>query len=85
MFRPLGFGQCPFLGKHLLAQSGLVAQAWIGDAAHAMSPVGGVGELKPPLALRLLTSTPLLKEIPARLIGLGVRAEHVTPALRQAA
>jgi len=112
----------------------------IGDAAHAMSPVGGVGinlavqdavatanllaeplragrltaehlhrvqrrrelptrltqkfqvliqnrvisrvfgtsaELRPPSVLRLLTSFPLLRRIPARLIGLGVRPEHV--------
>jgi 2-polyprenyl-6-methoxyphenol hydroxylase-like FAD-dependent oxidoreductase len=112
----------------------------IGDAAHAMSPVGGVGinlaiqdavatanllveplrtgqvtaehlrlvqkrrelptrltqrfqvliqnrvisrvlatsaELRPPAVLRLLTSFPLLRRIPARLIGLGVRPEHV--------
>ena len=112
----------------------------IGDAAHAMSPVGGVGinlaiqdavaaanilaaplrerrlassdlekvqqrrewptrvtqrlqllvqdrviarvlradqRLKPPLLLRLLTNVPPLRRIPGRLIGLGVRPEHV--------
>ena len=112
----------------------------IGDAAHAMSPVGGVGinlaiqdavaaanilaaplrerrlassdlekvqqrrewptrvtqrlqllvqdrviarvlradqRLKPPLLLRLLTNFPPLRRIPGRLIGLGVRPEHV--------
>ena len=112
----------------------------IGDAAHAMSPVGGVGvnlaiqdavatanllaaklrdntlsdedvravqrrrefptrvtqalqlaiqnrvvrsvlsAQKPfdaPLALRLLNAVPLLRRLPARLIGLGVRPEHV--------
>ncbi|MGD9542843.1 MAG: FAD-dependent oxidoreductase [Methylocystis sp.] len=112
----------------------------IGDAAHAMSPVGGVGvnlaiqdavaaanllgaklredrlsddditavqrrrefptrvtqaiqlaiqnrvvrgvlsaekPLEPPLALRLLDAVPLLRRLPARLIGLGVRPEHV--------
>jgi 2-polyprenyl-6-methoxyphenol hydroxylase-like FAD-dependent oxidoreductase len=112
----------------------------IGDAAHAMSPIGGVGinlavqdavaaanilaprflqgavseqdleavqrqryfptwatqrlqlilqnrvigrvlksraKLAPPLALRLLGSLPLLRRIPARLIGLGFRPEHV--------
>ncbi|MGH7333096.1 MAG: FAD-dependent oxidoreductase [Candidatus Rokuibacteriota bacterium] len=117
----------------------------IGDAAHAMSPVGGVGinlavqdavatanllveplragritaahlrrvqrrrelptrltqkfqvlvqnrvisrvlessrELRPPAVLRLLTRWPVLRRIPARLIGLGVRPEHVrTPAV----
>ena len=112
----------------------------IGDAAHAMSPVGGVGinlaiqdavatanllwqplrdgrvterelakvqarrawptemtqrvqllvqnrvirpvldttaQLTPPSALRLLARFPILRRIPARMIGLGVRPEHV--------
>jgi 2-polyprenyl-6-methoxyphenol hydroxylase-like FAD-dependent oxidoreductase len=112
----------------------------IGDAAHAMSPVGGVGinlavqdavaaanilaeplrragatmadlqrvqarrmfptrvtqrlqlavqnrvisaalgsgtQMAPPLLLRAMAGLPLLKRIPARLIGLGVRPEHI--------
>lgn len=112
----------------------------IGDAAHAMSPIGGVGinlaiqdavatanllgaplregrlttddvrcvrrrrewptrvtqrlqlivqnrvisrvltrtdVLAPPLALRMLAQFPILRRIPARLIGIGVRPEHV--------
>jgi 2-polyprenyl-6-methoxyphenol hydroxylase-like FAD-dependent oxidoreductase len=116
----------------------------IGDAAHAMSPVGGVGinlaiqdavaagnilaaplaeqrltvahlrqvqkrrefptrvtqrlqiamqrgiiervleereSLKPPLFVRLLAKFPWLRRIPARLIGYGVRPEHVRPAI----
>jgi 2-polyprenyl-6-methoxyphenol hydroxylase-like FAD-dependent oxidoreductase len=116
----------------------------IGDAAHAMSPVGGVGinlaiqdavaagnvlfkpllagrvtmshlrqiqrrrelptsvtqwlqvtvqrriiarvldetaPLKPPLAARLLVRFPSLRRIPARLIGLGIRPEHVNPEI----
>jgi 2-polyprenyl-6-methoxyphenol hydroxylase-like FAD-dependent oxidoreductase len=119
----------------------------IGDAAHAMSPVGGVGinlaiqdavatanilarplsqnyvslshlqkiqwrrefptrvtqwaqvqvqnrvlgptllsrqQIKPPLAFRLFQKFPLLRRIPARLIGIGVRPEHVrTPDVTQ--
>jgi 2-polyprenyl-6-methoxyphenol hydroxylase-like FAD-dependent oxidoreductase len=117
-------------------RSGLL---FIGDAAHAMSPIGGVGvnlavqdavaaanilagpllsgaigdevlakvqerrefptrvtqriqvlmqnniirtvlsgeELKPPLPLRLLAAWPLLRRLPARLLGLGVRPEHI--------
>jgi len=114
----------------------------IGDAAHAMSPVGGVGinlavqdavaaaniltaplrsgavdeavlqqvprrrdfparviqsgqvfiqsqviasvlgkrtAIKPPLAVRLLQRFPPLRRIPARIVGLGVRPEHVAP------
>ncbi|MBN8965476.1 MAG: FAD-dependent oxidoreductase [Rhizobiales bacterium] len=111
----------------------------IGDAAHAMSPIGGVGinlavqdavatanilaeplragsvddallqrvqdrrvfparvtqrvqvflqnnviravlaqsELKPPLLLRLMQQFPILRRIPARVLGLGVRPEHI--------
>jgi 2-polyprenyl-6-methoxyphenol hydroxylase-like FAD-dependent oxidoreductase len=120
----------------------------IGDAAHAMSPVGGVGinlavqdavaaanilaqpllagrvgedelrrvqarrefptrviqrlqvfvqervitgvlgnrdELKPPLAVKLLAALPILRRIPARIIGLGVRPEHIRTPEREAA
>jgi 2-polyprenyl-6-methoxyphenol hydroxylase-like FAD-dependent oxidoreductase len=116
----------------------------IGDAAHAMSPVGGVGvnlavqdavatanllwqplkekhltfddlkkvqarrdfptratqrlqlavqnrviaktlanasDVKPPLALRMFNRLPFLSRIPARLIGLGFRPEHVSDAI----
>lgn len=117
----------------------------IGDAAHAMSPIGGVGvnlavqdavaaanilaqplkagavgvgdlravqarrmfptrviqgiqvamqnnivgptlklreQPKPPFALRLLTRFPALQRIPARILGLGVRREHVAAFIR---
>jgi len=117
----------------------------IGDAAHAMSPVGGVGinlaiqdavaaanvlfqplrqgqlaldhlrriqqrrewptrvtqwlqvavqrriiarvlvetrPLKPPFAVRLLAKVPLLRRIPARIVGLGIRPEHIDPDLQ---
>jgi 2-polyprenyl-6-methoxyphenol hydroxylase-like FAD-dependent oxidoreductase len=121
----------------------------IGDAAHAMSPVGGVGinlavqdavaaanilwqpllagtvgeqelrrvqerrefptrviqraqvfvqervitgvlgnrdEIKPPLAVKLLRAVPLLRRIPARIVGIGIRPEHIrTPERRTAA
>ena len=119
----------------------------IGDAAHAMSPVGGVGinlaiqdavaaanvlfkplrdrrvtiddlrriqtrrelptrvtqklqltvqnriiapalsdrqSLQPPLALRLLAKLPSLRRIPARIIGIGIRPEHVSTELLRA-
>jgi len=35
------------------------------------------GELKPPLFLKLLRNFPLLRRIPARVLGLGIRPEHV--------
>ena len=119
----------------------------IGDAAHAMSPVGGVGinlaiqdavaaanvlfkplqdrkvtvddlrriqarrelptrvtqklqlavqdriiapaladtrSLKPPVAVRLLAKVPFFRRIPARIIGVGIRPEHVSPELLRA-
>jgi 2-polyprenyl-6-methoxyphenol hydroxylase-like FAD-dependent oxidoreductase len=34
---------------------------------------------RPPLALRLLGVFPVLQRVPARLIGMGFRPEHVTP------
>jgi 2-polyprenyl-6-methoxyphenol hydroxylase-like FAD-dependent oxidoreductase len=33
----------------------------------------------PPLALRLLARVPFLRRIPGRMVGLGVRPEHVAP------
>jgi 2-polyprenyl-6-methoxyphenol hydroxylase-like FAD-dependent oxidoreductase len=35
------------------------------------------GEMKAPLVIKLLARFPLLRRIPARLLGLGVRPEHV--------
>jgi 2-polyprenyl-6-methoxyphenol hydroxylase-like FAD-dependent oxidoreductase len=132
--------------KLLTVQIDRLKQWWrpgllcIGDAAHAMSPVGGVGiniaiqdavaagnmlapgdfsgkslrgfqqrrewparvtqrlqilaqdriiarvlkttqALEPPLFFRLLTRYPMLRRIPGRLIGMGIRPEHVA-ALR---
>jgi 2-polyprenyl-6-methoxyphenol hydroxylase-like FAD-dependent oxidoreductase len=41
------------------------------------------GPLKPPFALRLLAGIPFFRRIPARLIGLGIRPEHVSGTLLQ--
>jgi 2-polyprenyl-6-methoxyphenol hydroxylase-like FAD-dependent oxidoreductase len=43
--------------------------------------LAGTGPLTPPLALRLLAKVPFLRRIPARLVGLGIRPEHVSPEL----
>jgi 2-polyprenyl-6-methoxyphenol hydroxylase-like FAD-dependent oxidoreductase len=41
--------------------------------------LGRRGRMKPPLVVRALGAVPLLQRIPARLVGLGFRREHVTP------
>jgi hypothetical protein len=46
--------------------------------------LGGVGELRPPLAVRALARFPVLRRIPARLVGMGIRPEHVRTAARSA-
>ena len=43
--------------------------------------LGETGPLKPPLAVRLLAKVPFLRRIPARIVGLGIRPEHVSPEL----
>lgn len=40
------------------------------------------GPVTPPLPLRLLQRFPLLRRLPARLIGLRIRPEHIGPALK---
>ena len=42
------------------------------------------GPQKAPLPARLLIRFPLLRRLPARLIGLGIRPEHVSDAIRRA-
>jgi 2-polyprenyl-6-methoxyphenol hydroxylase-like FAD-dependent oxidoreductase len=48
------------------------------------SVLDSTGPLKPPFALRLLGSCPLLQRLPARLLGLGVRRERVAPEIANA-
>ena len=44
--------------------------------------LGSAEQIAPPFAIRLVARFPFLSRIPARLIGIGVRPEHVrTPAL----
>lgn len=42
------------------------------------------GPITPPLIIRLLTRLPFISRIPARLLGLGFRPEHVSEAIRNA-
>lgn len=39
------------------------------------------GPITPPLPLRLVKHLPILRRLPARLIGMGVRPEHIGPEL----
>jgi 2-polyprenyl-6-methoxyphenol hydroxylase-like FAD-dependent oxidoreductase len=43
--------------------------------------LGETGPLKPPLAVRCFARVPFLRRIPARIVGYGIRPEHVTPEL----
>jgi 2-polyprenyl-6-methoxyphenol hydroxylase-like FAD-dependent oxidoreductase len=43
------------------------------------------GEVKAPAFLHLLSIIPLLQQIPARVLGLGIRREHVSPAILRSA
>jgi len=45
---------------------------------------GEVAQTAPPLLLKLLNRFPVLRRIPGRLIGLGIRREHVSTTVRGA-
>ena len=40
--------------------------------------LGETRPVKPPLAVRLLATVPWVRRIPARIVGLGIRPEHVS-------
>lgn len=49
-------------------------------AVHAgiLGPIlGATAQMEPPFALRMLDRFPILQRIPARVVGLGVRREHI--------
>jgi hypothetical protein len=39
----------------------------------------------PAVAVRLLAAVPFFRRIPARLVGLGIRPEHVSPEITNSA
>jgi 2-polyprenyl-6-methoxyphenol hydroxylase-like FAD-dependent oxidoreductase len=47
--------------------------------------LGNRDEIKPPLPVRLLQAFPILRRIPARLLGIGIRPEHIRTPERCAA
>jgi 2-polyprenyl-6-methoxyphenol hydroxylase-like FAD-dependent oxidoreductase len=60
-------------GLQLLVQRRVIAQTLQG---------GDGGRVIPPLVLRLLARYPFLQRLPARLVGVGVRPEHIhSPAI----
>jgi 2-polyprenyl-6-methoxyphenol hydroxylase-like FAD-dependent oxidoreductase len=59
----------------------LVQNRIIAPVLHAPMLQGGA-QSRPPLPLRLLARLPWLRRLPARLIGLGLRPEHVAAPLR---
>lgn len=56
-------------------QNGLIASALSGQPS---------GTFAPPMLVRLLNRVPYLRRFPARLVGLGIRPEHVSDAIREA-
>jgi hypothetical protein len=47
--------------------------------------LGSQDQIKPPLAIKLLRAFPVLRRIPARLLGLGIRPEHIRSPERRVA
>ena len=41
-------------------------------------------QVRPPFILRIMQRFPVLQRIPARLVGLGIRREHVADTIRKA-
>jgi 2-polyprenyl-6-methoxyphenol hydroxylase-like FAD-dependent oxidoreductase len=53
------------------------AQVFVQNTVLAPNLASTGGSAKPPLVARLLARVPFLRRIPARLVGMGVRPEHV--------
>jgi hypothetical protein len=47
--------------------------------------LGNREEIKAPLAVKLLRAFPILRRVPARLLGIGIRPEHIRTPERRAA
>ena len=59
------------------ARATQAAQVFLQNRIIAPSLASAGGELKVPLVVRLMQWFPVLRRLPARLIGIGVRPEHV--------
>jgi hypothetical protein len=47
---------------------------------HVIRPLMGGEILEPPLPLRMAARFPLLRRIPGRVVGIGIRPEHIRTA-----
>jgi 2-polyprenyl-6-methoxyphenol hydroxylase-like FAD-dependent oxidoreductase len=87
LFKPLREGQVTF--DHLRQiqwrrELPTRATQWLQVTAQRRIIARVLGErtpVKPPLAVRLLAAVPFLRRIPARIVGLGIRPEHVNPEI----
>jgi hypothetical protein len=43
--------------------------------------LAGASPVRPPFVMRLLGWFPMLRRLPARMVGMGVRPEHIGPDL----
>jgi 2-polyprenyl-6-methoxyphenol hydroxylase-like FAD-dependent oxidoreductase len=59
------------------ARATQAAQVFLQDRIIAPSLYAAGGQMKVPLVVRLMQWLPILRRLPARLMGLGVRPEHV--------
>jgi hypothetical protein len=53
------------------------AQVFVQNTVLAPNLASRGGSVRPPLVARLLAKIPFLRRVPARLVGMGVRPEHV--------
>jgi 2-polyprenyl-6-methoxyphenol hydroxylase-like FAD-dependent oxidoreductase len=87
LFKPLREGQVTFDHlRQIQRRRELPTRAtqWLQVTAQRRIIARVLGErtpVKPPLAVRLLATVPFLRRIPARIVGLGIRPEHVSPEI----
>jgi 2-polyprenyl-6-methoxyphenol hydroxylase-like FAD-dependent oxidoreductase len=87
LFKPLREGQLAIDRLHRIQKRRELptrVTQWMQVAVQRriIAPVlGETGPLKPPLAVRLIAKLPFLRRIPGRIVGLGIRPEHVSPEL----
>jgi 2-polyprenyl-6-methoxyphenol hydroxylase-like FAD-dependent oxidoreductase len=83
--RSLADGDLAAVEKRRLLPTRLTQTAQLAVQSRVLSPALAASRASaPPLAMRLLARFPVLRRIPARLVGIGIRPEHVqSPQTRQ--